>query len=110
MPAFLISVRGAIVDLQSNCCLVEGATNLAEQFVALVRSLVPGQTKRASEGAQAAGTLVRTRLFVRVQVSLQHGTFEERLSAHIARDAIQHEMLRPVLVKVGLLVEPLAAL
>lgn len=50
------------------------------------------------------------RLSVRLQVALHHGSFQERLAAHIARDAIQHEVLRPVLVKVRPLVEPLAAL
>lgn len=110
VPVVPVSVRGAIVNFQGNRCLVEGATNLAEVFVAPVRSVVPGQTERASKSAQTAGTLVRAWLLVGVQVPLQHGSFEERFPAYIARDAIQHEVLSPVLVEVGLLVEPLAAL
>lgn len=108
MPVFLISVGGANVNFQRNCCLVECAASLAELLVALVRSFVPGQAGSASKGAQAARTLVR-RLLVRAQMPLHHGSFEERLAAHTARDAIQHEVLRTVLVKVRPLVEPLAA-
>lgn len=54
MPVFPVSVPGANVDLQCNCCLVEGATNRAELLVPLVRSLMPGQADRAPKRALAA--------------------------------------------------------
>lgn len=47
---------------------------------------------------------------MRLQVTVHHGSFEKRLAAHFARHAVEHEVLRPMLVQVGLLVERLAAL
>lgn len=79
---------------------------MLEAFVSL---LVPSQADRAAKSAPA-GRAGKLGLLVRLQVTVHHGSFEERLPAHLARHAVEHEVLRPMLVQVGLLVERLAAL
>lgn len=106
---FAAVVPCAFVDLQRECRREQDAAHLTAMLEAFVSLLVPSQANGAAESAPA-GRAVKLGHLVRLQVTLHHGSFEERLPAHLARHAVEHEVLRPMLVQVGLLVERLAAL
>lgn len=107
VPALL--VVHAHVDFETKRRAEQAATHLAQMLVATVHPLVPLQADRAPESARAPRALVFLFL-VRLHVPVHHGSFEERLAAHGARNPTEHEVLRAVLVKIRFLVESLAAL
>lgn len=106
---FAAAVPRAFVDLQGERRREQDSTDLTAMLEAFVSLLVPSQADCASKGARA-GRAVKLRLHVRLQVAVHHGSLEKRLAAHLARHSVEHEVLRPMLVQVGLPVERLAAL